>query len=74
MVSYKYKNIHLLLPDRTVIKEMRDMMKCLTCPYRLGLIKCVTDPCPQCRTSKSRKHPFPEPEIKYDRPSKPPKD
>ncbi len=42
------------------------MLKCLKCPYKLGLIKCMTDPCPECKASKSKKPPFPEAEIKED--------
>ena len=41
------------------------MLKCLKCPYCLGTIKCVTNPCPQCKASKSKKPPFSEAEIKY---------
>lgn len=40
------------------------MLKCLKCPYKLGLIKCVTDPCLECKERKSKKPPFPETEIK----------
>ena len=43
------------------------MLKCLKCPYRLGLIKCVTNPCPKCKESKRKKHPFPEAEIKENK-------
>lgn len=43
------------------------MLKCLKCPYKLGLIKCVTDPCLECKESKSKKPPFPEAEIKEDK-------
>ena len=43
------------------------MLKCLKCPYKLGLIKCVQNPCPECKASKSKKHPFPEAEIKEDK-------
>lgn len=32
--------------------------KCKTCPYKLGTIKCVTDPCRDCLASKSKKNPF----------------
>lgn len=41
------------------------MKKCKICPYHLGTIKCVTDPCPQCKARKSKKTPFPEAEIRY---------
>ena len=40
------------------------MLKCLKCPYKLGLIRCVQNPCLECKASKSKKHPFPEAEIK----------
>lgn len=43
------------------------MLKCLKCPYKLGLIKCVTDPCLECKERKSKKPPFPEAEIKEDK-------
>lgn len=35
------------------------MKKCLTCPYRLGLIQCKRDPCPRCKVSGRKTHPFP---------------
>lgn len=43
------------------------MLKCLKCPYKLGLIKCVLDPCQEYKASKSKKHPFPEAEMKEDK-------
>lgn len=43
------------------------MLKCLKCPYKLGLIKCVSNPCPHFKESKSKIHPFPETEIKEDK-------
>ena len=43
------------------------MIKCLKCPYKLGLVKCLIDPCPQCKESKCKKPPFPEVEIKEDK-------
>lgn len=33
-------------------------LKCLKCPYYLGKIKCVIDPCRECILSKRKKHPF----------------
>lgn len=43
------------------------LKKCFSCPYHIGTIKCVKSPCPDCLASKSKKHPFVEPEIKNDR-------
>lgn len=43
------------------------MLKCLKCPYKLGLIKSVIDPCYECKASKSKKPPFPKGEIKEDK-------
>lgn len=43
------------------------MLKCLKCPYKLGLIKCVTSPCAECKASKIKKPPFPEVEIKENK-------
>ncbi len=43
------------------------MFKCLKCPYKLGLVKCVIDPCPQCKESKCKEPPFPAVEIKEDK-------
>lgn len=40
------------------------MKKCLDCPYYLGEIKCKSNPCPECRASGRKKHPFPEATIK----------
>ncbi|MCR4646597.1 MAG: hypothetical protein K5695_14515 [Oscillospiraceae bacterium] len=34
------------------------MKKCETCPYKLGVIKCVRDPCIECRASGRKDHPF----------------
>ena len=33
-------------------------LKCLRCPYYLGQIKCVTDPCIECVRENRMKHPF----------------
>ncbi len=32
--------------------------KCKTCPYQLGMIKCVVSPCTSCMDNKSKTHPF----------------
>jgi len=40
------------------------MKKCLKCPYRLGYIKCITDPCNECKEKKLKKPPFPEVVVK----------
>ena len=37
------------------------MTKCLTCPYKQGLIKSMRNPCIQCRSSGRKTHPFPMP-------------
>lgn len=42
-------------------------LKCLKCPYYLGEVKCNVSPCPQCLESKSKKHPFPEFEVKTEK-------
>lgn len=36
------------------------MKKCKICPYYLGMIKCITNPCVQCRTDKLKRNPFTE--------------
>jgi len=36
------------------------MKKCLTCPYKLGIIKCKISPCPQCIESNRKTNPFSE--------------
>lgn len=33
-------------------------IKCLKCPYYLGKIKCLKDPCQECMKRKNKKHPF----------------
>ena len=43
------------------------LKKCFSCPYHIGTIKCVKSPCPECLASKSKKHPFVEPEIKNEK-------
>ena len=48
-------------------REALSMLKCMKCPYKLGLIKCPVNPCPQCISSKSKKPPFPETEIKSNK-------
>lgn len=42
------------------------MLKYFKCPYKLGLVKCVKSPCPECKAS-SKKPTFPEAEIKEDK-------
>lgn len=39
------------------------MLKFLKCPFKLGLIKCIQNPCHECKASKSKKSPFPEAEL-----------
>lgn len=34
------------------------MLKCITFPYKLGSVKCVKDPCVECRLSGRLTHPF----------------
>lgn len=34
------------------------VLKCMTCPYKLGTIKCVVNPCIQCSQSGRESHPF----------------
>lgn len=41
-------------------------LKCRKCPYKLGVIKCIKTPCPECRSSGGKIHPFSEPIAKYD--------
>ena len=36
-------------------------IKCLKCPYYLGTIKCITDPCRECVESARKEHPFVSP-------------
>ena len=50
-----------------VIGRKKLMLKCLKCPYKLGLVKCIKSPCPECKANKSKKHPFPEAEIKEEK-------
>ena len=33
-------------------------MKCLKCPYRLELVKCVRTPCIECMREGRKTHPF----------------
>ena len=40
------------------IPFMYNLPKCRLCPYRLGTVRCIKDPCPRCRKSKSRENPF----------------
>ena len=40
-------------------------LKCKKCPYKIGLIKCIENPCPECRKAGRKSPPFPEPVIKY---------
>lgn len=42
---------------------MKKQKKCADCPYRLGRVQCVKDPCPACRASGRKRHPFAEPQI-----------
>ena len=32
--------------------------KCKTCPYHLGIIKCVKSPCIECELHNRKTHPF----------------
>lgn len=36
-------------------------IKCIKCPYRLGTIKCVLNPCIECLAKKLKTHPFQTP-------------
>lgn len=41
-------------------------LKCIRCPYHLGYIKCVRDPCAECMKSKRRTHPFQDLDFKKE--------
>lgn len=43
---------------------MKKQKKCADCPYRLGRVQCVKDPCPACRASGRKRHPFAEPVVR----------
>lgn len=34
------------------------MLKCMKCPYHLGIIKCPVSPCPVCKASGRKINPF----------------
>ena len=38
--------------------------KCRQCPYHLGMIKPIIDPCIKCRMDKRKTPPFPKPILK----------
>ena len=40
------------------VKIPKHMSKCKECPYKLGLIKCVKSPCPDCIASGEKTDPF----------------
>ena len=40
------------------VKIPKHMNKCKECPYKLGLIKCVKSPCPDCIASGEKTDPF----------------
>ncbi|MCM1228117.1 MAG: hypothetical protein NC320_11985 [Clostridium sp.] len=42
-------------------------LKCHTCPYKLGLIKCKINPCIMCRLKKLKNNPFPKAIIKHEK-------
>jgi len=42
------------------------MLKCSVCPYKLGIIKCVVNPCIECRMRNSSEHPFPDIKIIHE--------
>lgn len=37
---------------------MKNLVKCIKCPYKLGEVKCKTSPCPECIASGRKKPPF----------------
>jgi len=41
--------------------------KCKQCPYHLGLIKTLVDPCIKCRMEKRKTPPFPTPILKKNK-------
>ena len=42
-------------------------LKCVKCPYRLGKIKCIQNPCIECMGQKRKTHPFPIPVEIHER-------
>jgi len=42
----------------TKLKIPKHMSKCKECPYKIGLIKCVKNPCPDCIASGEKTDPF----------------
>ena len=45
---------------KRIIESKKKMhgIKCLKCPYYLGTIQCITDPCRECVESARKEHPF----------------
>lgn len=37
---------------------MKEFLKCRKCPYKLGEVKCKTNPCPECIASGRKKTAF----------------
>jgi hypothetical protein len=46
--------------------------KCKRCPYHLGLIKTLVNPCIKCRMEKRKTPPFPTPIFKKNKGKKAP--
>jgi hypothetical protein len=46
--------------------KLKEPEKCKKCPYKLGIIKAIENPCIACRSSGRKTHPFPESTIKRE--------
>ena len=46
--------------DKHKIRKKPHKVKCLKCPYYLGIMKCVKSPCKECLLSNRKNHPFEE--------------
>ena len=44
--------------DKHKIRKKPHELKCLKCPYYLGIVKCVKSPCVECLLTQKKEHPF----------------
>ncbi|MBR6624248.1 MAG: hypothetical protein IKK91_10200 [Ruminococcus sp.] len=63
ILTFQFISVTIILEGTKMILLTKH--KCRKCPYKLGVIKFIENPCPECRNSGRKTSPFPEPVVKY---------
>ena len=61
LIIFVLVSVLFLVATRPLLNKMKKSIKsikCSTCPYYLGIVKCVVSPCTKCNVNKTGQIPF----------------